>query len=223
MNEQEIIIHDITPSDALRTLQEGNFRFVNNLKLHHDLLEQVNQTRDGQQPFAAILSCMDSRTSAELVFDQGLGDIFSIRVAGNVVSGDILGSLEYAAAVTGIKLVVVLGHTNCGAIRGACDQVEIGHLTGLLQKIKPAMTAEKNIIHDRTGNNQQFVNAVAAVNAKQMAGQIVHQSEIIRKLVGEGKTGIVPAMYDVATGLVVFFEEEAILKQVNINTNAEVA
>jgi carbonic anhydrase len=130
---QEIIPHEISPLGALRILKEGNFRFVNNLKKNHDLLEQMNQTKDGQWPFAAILSCMDSRTSAELIFDQGLGEIFSIRIAGNVISENVLGSLEYALAVAGSKLIVVLGHTNCGAIRGACDNVELGHLTTLLQ------------------------------------------------------------------------------------------
>src|SRR5919205_2586939 len=123
-----------TPQAALQFLREGNYRFVNNLKAHRNLLEQVNETRDGQFPFATILSCIDSRTSAELIFDQGLGDVFSVRIAGNIVNEDILGSMEFACKVAGSKFIVVLGHTKCGAIKGACDDVEIGNLTTLLSK-----------------------------------------------------------------------------------------
>src|SRR5919112_3096115 len=132
-----------TPERALQLLREGNYRFQNNLKAHRDLLQQVNETRDGQFPVAAILSCIDSRTSAELIFDQGLGDIFSIRLAGNVVNDDILGSMEFACKIAGSKFIVVLGHTNCGAIKGACDRAEIGHLSTLLSKIQPAIDQEK--------------------------------------------------------------------------------
>ena len=133
----------LTPRAALEILKEGNDRFVKNLKAQRDLLRQINETRDGQWPFATILSCIDSRTSAELVFDQGLGDIFSVRIAGNIVNTDIIGSMEFACKVAGSKLVVVLGHTNCGAIKGACDHVEMGNLTELLSKIQPAVYQEK--------------------------------------------------------------------------------
>jgi len=132
----------ITPAKALTFLKEGNLRFINNLKVNRDLLQQANETRDGQWPFAVILSCIDSRTSTELIFDQGLGDIFSIRIAGNVINTDIMGSLEFACKVAGSRLIVVLGHTNCGAIKGACDHVEMGNLTELLSKIQPAVYQE---------------------------------------------------------------------------------
>lgn len=210
LHVHEIIPHDITPFDALQKLKEGNFRFVNNLKMNRDLLEQVNDTKDGQWPFAAILSCMDSRTSAELLFDQGLGDIFSIRIAGNIISPGILGSLEYATAVAGSKLILVLGHTSCGAIKGACDDVQMGHLTSLLSKIRPAVMEEKTIRENRTGSNADFVNAVAKINIQNSVWQILQQSKIISDLVNEGKVMIVPAMYNVATGLVTFYENEAI-------------
>src|SRR3989337_2177756 len=133
----------ITPQKALEILKEGNQRFIRNLKVNRNLLEQVNETRDGQWPFAVILSCIDSRTSAELIFDQGLGDIFSIRIAGNIINEDILGSMEYACEIANSKLIVVLGHTKCGAIVSACDNFEMGHLTNLLNKLKPAIEEEK--------------------------------------------------------------------------------
>lgn len=202
-------VSELTPGIALNLLKHGNFRFINNIGLDRDLLELVRETKDGQSPFAAILSCMDSRTSVELVFDQSFGDVFSIRIAGNVVSGNVLGSLEYAAAVAGSKLIVVLGHTGCGAIKGACDHVEMGNLTGLLDKIKPALHAEDSIVNDRTGHNPEFVNAVAALHAKNTVHDILESSPIIRDLVMAGKVGIVPAMYDIATGRVHFFDREA--------------
>ncbi len=127
----------ITPREALEILIKGNDRFINNIKAHRDLLEQVNETRDGQWPFATILSCIDSRTSAELIFDQGLGDIFNIRIAGNIANTDILGSMEFACKIARSKLIVVLGHTKCGAVKGACDHVEMGNLTELLSKLQP--------------------------------------------------------------------------------------
>lgn len=200
------IPHNITPDGALAFLKDGNFRFINNLKLNRDLLEQVNNTRDGQWPFAAILSCMDSRTSAELIFDLGLGDIFSIRIAGNIISEGVLGSLEYATAVAGSKLIVVLGHTGCGAIKGACDDVRMGNLTGLLERIKPAVEMESTEQHDRTSNNPGFVNKVTKLNVRHSVQQILDQSDIIRDLVAQGKVGIASAIYDVATGQVTFDE-----------------
>src|SRR6185436_20764898 len=147
----------LTPELALDILKEGNERFVNNIKAHRDLLEQVNETKSGQFPFAAILSCIDSRTSAELIFDQGLGDILSIRIAGNILNEDILGSMELACKIAGSKLIVVLGHTKCGAIEGACNNIEIGHITHLLSKIKPAIEMEKETTSDRTAGNIAFV------------------------------------------------------------------
>jgi carbonic anhydrase len=203
----------VTPEFALQRLKEGNFRFLNNLNRNHDLLQMVNETKDGQWPFAAILSCMDSRTAAELVFDQGLGDVFSIRVAGNVVGVNILGSLEYATAFAGSKLIVVLGHTNCGAIKGACDHVVAGNLTSLLQKIQPAVESVQDIPGERNSNNRAFVEAVAVQNVKNCVQAILQDSEVIRSLVEKGTVGIVPAIYDVATGKVSFLDTDAVIKR----------
>lgn len=200
------IPQDITPAGAIQLLKDGNYRFVNNLKLNRDLLEQVNATKDGQWPFAAILSCMDSRTSAELIFDLGLGDIFSIRIAGNVTSENVLGSLEFATAVAGSKLIVVLGHTNCGAIKGACDNVELGNLSKLLKHIKPAVEQETNTKENRTGKNVEFVNEVAKLNVHHTVKEIIAGSDIIADLLKKGTIDMVPAMYDIATGEVSFYD-----------------
>src|SRR4029078_9003907 len=154
----------LTPELALDILKEGNKRFVNNIKANRNLLQQFNETSAGQFPFAAILSCIDSRTSAELIFDQGLGDILSIRIAGNILNEDILGSMELACLIAGSKLIVVLGHTKCGAIEGACNQIEIGHITKLLSKIKPAIQQEIRTKTDRTGSNVSFVRNVTINN-----------------------------------------------------------
>src|SRR3989304_4736362 len=156
----------IKPAIALKLLKDGNERFVSNLKLNRNLLQQVNETRDGQWPFAAILSCIDSRTSAELIFDQGLGDIFSIRIAGNIINKDILGSLEFACKMAGAKLIVVLGHSKCGAIKGACDSIKMGNLTTLLAKLHPALEEESTIRENRNSSNGAFVEKVAAINVK---------------------------------------------------------
>ena len=200
------IPQDITPAGAIQLLKDGNYRFVNNLKMNRDMLEQVNATKDGQWPFAAILSCMDSRTSAELIFDLGLGDIFSIRIAGNVTSENVLGSLEFATAVAGSKLIVVLGHTNCGAIKGACDNVELGNLSKLLKHIKPAVEQETTTKENRTGKNTEFVNEVAKLNVHHTVKEILSGSDIIADLVKKGSIDIVPAMYDIATGEVSFYD-----------------
>jgi carbonic anhydrase len=206
------IPQDLSPVGALKRLKDGNHRFINNLKLNRNLLEQVNDTKDGQWPFAAILSCMDSRTSAELIFDQGLGDIFSIRIAGNVITPGILGSLEYATAVAHSKLILVLGHTSCGAIKGACDDVKFGNLTSLLEKIKPSVSKVSTGTNERSSSNSEFVNNVAKVNVYNSVQQIMENSEVIRDLIDKGEAGIVPAMYDVATGVVTFYEQEARIK-----------
>jgi len=151
----------ITPAMALDLLKEGNKRFISNLKFNRNLLQQANDTSDGQHPFAVILSCIDSRTSAELIFDQGLGDVFSVRIAGNIVNEDILGSMEFGCKVAGSKIIVVLGHTKCGAIKGACDHVEMGNLTALLSKITPAVENEIQTLENRNANNSVFVENVA--------------------------------------------------------------
>ncbi len=198
----------LTPRMALDILKEGNDRFVNNLKSNRNLLEQINATRDGQWPFATILSCIDSRTSAELVFDQGLGDIFSVRIAGNIVNTDILGSMEFACKIAGSKLVVVLGHTKCGAVKGACDHVEMGNLTELLAKLQPAVYQEKETKTDlRNSNNHHFVENVATINVKRNVVNIIERSFILEQLVESGEIGVVGAMYNIETGKVDFYDD----------------
>ena len=164
--------NSITPTRAIDILKEGNNRFVNNLKVNRNLLQQANETSDGQHPFAVILSCIDSRTSVELIFDQGLGDVFSIRIAGNILNEDILGSMEFGCKVAGAKVIVVLGHTKCGAVKGACDHVEMGNLTALLTKIRPAVDDEKTTTENRTSANGEFVEKVAALNVKRTVKSI---------------------------------------------------
>lgn len=202
----------ITPRKALELLKEGNGRFVNNLKLHRDLLEQVNATSDGQWPFATILSCIDSRTSSELIFDQGLGDIFSIRIAGNVVNTDILGSMEFACKVAGSKLIVVLGHTKCGAVKGACDHVEMGNLTELLSKLQPAVYQEQVTKDDRSSKNAEFVENVAEINVKRAVKSILQRSYILEQMVEKGEIGIIGAMYNIETGVVEFYVDSEFIK-----------
>lgn len=198
----------LTPKMALQILKNGNERFVNNLEAHRNLLEQVNATRDGQSPFAIILSCIDSRTSAELIFDQGLGDIFSVRIAGNVINTDVIGSMEYACKLANSKLIVVLGHTKCGAIKGACDFVELGSLTELLTKIQPAVYAEKATPTElRNSKNLQFVNNVSAINVRKSVQAILDRSFILEQMIASGEIGIIGAMYDIETGKVDFYEE----------------
>lgn len=202
----------ISPSKALHLLQEGNSRFVNNLKVHRNLLEQVNDTSDGQWPFATILSCIDSRTSAELIFDQGLGDVFSIRIAGNVTNTDILGSMEFACKVAGSKLIVVLGHTKCGAVKGACDHVEMGNLTELLSKLQPSVYQEQITKENRTSSNSEFVENVAEINVKRTVKSILQRSYILEQMVENGEIGIVGAMYNIENGKVEFYEDAKFIK-----------
>jgi carbonic anhydrase len=202
----------ISPLRALEILKEGNMRFVNNLMADRNLLMQANETREGQWPFAVILSCIDSRTSAELIFDQGLGDIFSIRIAGNVVNTDILGSLEFACKVAGSKLIVVLGHTQCGAIKGACDHVEMGNLTELLSKIQPAVY-EENAVKDhsqRNSKNNTFVSNVTNLNVKRSVSSIVNRSYILEQMLENGEIAIVGGVHNLETGKVDFMEDTLI-------------
>ncbi len=202
----------ITPRKALELLKEGNNRFINNLKAHRNLLEQVNDTRDGQWPFATILSCIDSRTSAELIFDQGLGDIFSVRIAGNIVNTDILGSMEFACKVAGSKLIVVLGHSKCGAVKGACDHVEMGNLTELLSKLQPAVYQEKKIEGERNSTNSQFVENVAEINVKRSVKSIIQRSYVLEQMLENGEIGIVGGMHNIDTGKVVFYDDVTFIK-----------
>ena len=200
-----------TPREGLEFLREGNFRFVNNLKSNRNLLKQVNETRDGQYPFATVLSCIDSRTSAELIFDQGLGDIFSIRIAGNVINDDILGSMEFACNISGAKLIVVLGHTKCGAIRGACDHLQMGNLSTLLNKIQPSVYYERTVKDDRTSENREFVEKVCRIQVKRSVELVIEQSIILREMIEKGDVGLIGAIYDVKTGIVEFLEETFML------------
>lgn len=197
-----------TPKDALEALKAGNSRFVNNLKTKRDLLQQANETRNGQWPFATVLSCIDSRTSAELIFDQGLGDIFSIRIAGNIVNTDILGSMEFACKVAGSKLLVVLGHTKCGAVKGACDHVEMGNLTALLAKLQPAVYQEKSTtdVETRNSGNEEFVQNVAVINVRRSVIAIVERSAILKQMIEKDQIAVIGGMHDLETGLVEFYE-----------------
>jgi carbonic anhydrase len=196
----------ITPKFALEILKEGNKRFVNNLKANRNLLQQANETSNGQHPFAVILSCIDSRTSAELIFDQGLGDVFSVRIAGNIINEDILGSMEFATKVAGSKIIVVLGHTKCGAVKGACDHVEMGNLTALLSKIQPAVFDEKTEHENRSSSNSEFVEKVAVINVKRTVQAIIERSPILKEMIEKGEIGIVGGTHDITNGEVVFFE-----------------
>jgi len=196
----------ITPSFALDLLKDGNKRFVSNLKINRNLLQQANETSDGQHPFAVILSCIDSRTSAELIFDQGLGDVFSVRIAGNIVNEDILGSMEFGCKVAGAKIIVVLGHTKCGAVKGACDNVVLGNLTGLISKIKPAVEQESVTSENRNSSNSVFVENVAELNVSLSVKNILLKSPIIADMVKNGDIGIVGGIHDITTGEVKFFE-----------------
>jgi MFS superfamily sulfate permease-like transporter len=198
----------LTPAKVLAILKEGNEHFVNNLNANRNLLEQVNDTRQGQFPIAIILSCMDSRTSAELIFDQGLGEVFSVRVAGNIVNNDILGSMEYACKLAGSKLIVVLGHTHCGAIKGACAKVQLDHLSGLLDKIKPAIEAvntEELVL--LTATDGTWEQKVADKNVHLTVTNIRQQSPLLNAMLETRDIGIVGAMYDIETGKVCFYDE----------------
>ena len=198
----------MTPEKSLTFLKEGNKRFQNNLKANRNLLEQVNDTSEGQFPFATILSCIDSRVSAELVFDQGLGDIFSVRIAGNFVNEDILGSMEFGCKLAGTKLIVVLGHTSCGAIKGACDHARLGNLTALINKIEPAVDAVKEPTDEslRNAKNLKFVDEVASKNVELTIANIRKQSPVLAEMEENGEIKIVGAMYDIASGAVSFYE-----------------
>ncbi|WP_458628435.1 carbonic anhydrase family protein [Winogradskyella sp. PC D3.3] len=198
----------MTPQKALAYLKEGNVRFQNNLKANRNLLEQVNDTSEGQFPFATILSCIDSRVSAELVFDQGLGDIFSVRIAGNFVNEDILGSMEFASKLAGTKLIVVLGHTSCGAIKGACDDAKLGNLTKLIAKIKPAVKAveEPKDVSLRNSKNLEFVDNVSHMNVQLTIERIHAESPILTEMEKNDEIKIIGAMYDINTGEVKFYE-----------------
>ena len=196
----------MTPETSLEELKNGNKRFVDRQKLNRDLMQQVSETSNGQYPFATVLSCIDSRVSSELIFDQGIGDIFSVRIAGNFVNEDILGSMEFACKLAGTKLIVVLGHTACGAVKGACDHARLGNLTALINKIEPAVDAviepqDKSL---RNSSNIEFVNRVAEKNVEMTISEIRSASSVLNEMEKNGEIKIVGGMYDISSGLVSF-------------------
>lgn len=197
----------ITPQKALEMLKEGNERFIQKNNLNVDYETQINGTASGQWPYAVVLSCIDSRVPIEIIFDQGIGDVFSARVAGNFVNTDILGSIEYACKVAGSKLVVVLGHTGCGAVKGACDHVELGNITAMLEKIMPAVDAVKTPEGtDRSSKNKDFVNQVVRKNVELTMVNMTDKSSVLKDMENQGEINIIGGVYDVATGKVNFFE-----------------
>ena len=198
----------MTPSSSLQVLKDGNARFQKNLKTERDLMGQVGDTSGGQYPFATVLSCIDSRVSSELIFDQGIGDIFSVRIAGNFVNEDILGSMEFACKLAGTKLLVVLGHTACGAVKGACDHAEMGNLTKLIEKITPAVNAVTSPAEaaSRTSANIDFVNNVSKKNVEMTIDRIMNESPILADMQNNGEIKIIGGMYDINTGSVTFYE-----------------
>ena len=207
MNAQTKASQDaISPAKALELLKEGNLRFTAKQQVQRDLNLQVEQTSTGQFPFATVLSCIDSRVPAELVFDQGIGDIFSVRIAGNFVNADILGSMEFASKLAGTKLILVLGHTACGAVKGACDHAELGNLTGMLDNIAPAVDAivEPSAAAERTSANIDFVNAVGTKNVELTIDRIREESPVLAEMEQTGEIQIVGGIYDIATGKVNF-------------------
>lgn len=200
----------ISPATAIYLMKAGNERFVNNQPLNRDLNQQVLDTTSGQYPFACVLSCIDSRIPTEVVFDQGIGDIFNARVAGNFVNEDILGSMEFACKLAGSKVIIVMGHTSCGAVKGACDQAKLGNLTQMLDKIQPAVAAiETEPGVDRSSKNLAFVNAVARENVTQTIDMIKDKSPVLKEMHDNGEIDIVGAMYHVESGKVTFFGDEA--------------
>ncbi len=194
----------MTPDQALARLTEGNRRFATGTSLQRDLSAQKRETATGQHPFAVVLSCIDSRSAPEIVFDQGIGDIFVPRIAGNYATTDILGSMEFATKVAGARVIVVVGHTECGAVKGACDDVRLGNLTTVIQAIRPAVDEVSNVPGDRASSNPSFVLAATEQNVRRTVLKIRSESEILRDLERSGQIRIVGAMHDLATGRVTY-------------------
>jgi carbonic anhydrase len=209
MKHSKEYLENLTPYQGFELLREGNLRFIKNLKRDHDHLELINQTREGQYPFAVVLSCMDSRSSVELVFDQSLGDLFSIRVAGNIVNDDILASIEYATKYIGSKVLMVLGHTNCGAINSAKLGVNDGHITGLLNRIQPSIS--RALLSD--DKDHLFHDRVAYANVENSLEEILKKSEIVRTQFENGEIGIVGGVYNIESGEVDFFKNLTVKKK----------
>lgn len=195
---------NVTPDQAIQMLKDGNERFLAGKSIHCDLREQMRQSAGGQSPFAAVVACIDSRVPPELVFDQRIGDVFVARVAGNFVNDDIIGSLEFATKVAGAKAILVIGHSECGAIKGAIDKVKLGFLTQLLENINPAVDAVKGFEGERTAKNKAFVQAVANMNAQLSAKKLLDRSDVLRGLVEAQQLKIAPAMRDIKSGQITF-------------------
>ncbi len=196
---------EISPSRAVQMLLEGNLRFGSQQFMKRDFQDQISKTSTGQYPFAAIVSCIDSRIPTEIIFDQGIGDLFNARIAGNFINDDILGSLEFACKLAGSKVIVVMGHTSCGAVKGACDDAKLGNLTQMLDKIKPAIEQVKTVEGEaRNSSNLDFVNRVAVRNVELTIGAIKTRSSVLNEMYENGEIDIVGAMYDVGTGSVNF-------------------
>lgn len=198
---------DLSPEMAVQLLKDGNQRFVDNLKLNRNLLQQINETCDGQYPFAVILSCIDSRTSAELIFDQGLGDIFSCRIAGNILNDDILGSMEFSCRLAGSKVIVILGHTKCGAVEGACQHVKLGNLTALLDKLRPAIDAATSEKPECDLSDAAFMKDVGRLNVHHVISEIPKRSQVLAEMLKNNEIALIGGMYDVDTGKVTFYED----------------
>ena len=197
---------NVTPAKALTMLKEGNARFVSGNLTDYDYIAQVKQTAKGQFPFATVLSCLDSRILPEIVFDRGIGDLFVARVAGNFTNDDILGSFEFASKLAGSKLIVVMGHTECGAVKGACDAAQIGLLSSTLASINPAVTAVEGY-NPRNSTNPEFVQAVSEMNVRLTMKTLRDRSVVLRQMIESGEIALVGAMYDISTGKVKFFED----------------
>ncbi|WP_300088023.1 carbonic anhydrase family protein [uncultured Nitrosomonas sp.] len=203
---KEMLAH-LSPEQAIQLLKDGNQRFVSNLKLNRNLLQQVNETSEGQFPFALVLSCIDSRTSAELIFDQGLGDIFSCRIAGNILNEDILGSMEFACRIAGSKVIMILGHTKCGAVKGACHGIKLGNLTALLDKLQPVMDAELSGKAISDTPDLEFMENIARLNVRYVMEEIPKRSPVIAEMLDNREIALEGGMYDVDTGMVTFYDK----------------
>lgn len=201
----------MTPQQALQNLKDGNQRFVSGNMKNRDLMAQASGTAAKQHPFVVVLNCIDSRTPPEIVFDQGIGDVCAARIAGNIQNSDILGSMEFGTQVIGAKLIAVIGHTSCGAIRGACQNVKLGNLTGLLQKIQPAVQQAGKMNGKVDCDSSKFIDEAAIDNVLLVMKQIQARSPVIAKLIKDGKIGLVGGIQDIATGKVTFFEDKSVM------------
>ena len=201
----------MSPQEALDILIEGNHRFTNNLSVSKDLLNLVMLTKDRQHPFTSVLSCSDSRAPVEMLFDQALGDVFSVRLAGNIASDKVIGSLEFSSKYLGSKLIVVLGHSDCGAVKAACDNFREGHIGEIINLIRPAVRLEKTTVENRNSTNEVFLDNVCALNVRVQINEIIHSSDIIQDMLAAKQIGMVGGVYDLATGEVSFLSDTLML------------